>query len=168
VFNRLIIGPNNSGKSVMAEEMLERAFKTIGYFATLPNANQYRAKIDEHQSRRGVAWLLYEATAIPDRDIEGLIQLFEQSDAVLIDGLSIFLQRSFFSYSNAAVTSYEQYISFLLNFESTIKHNNWIIVDTLHSLEDESLVVSACLMLQEQIKNIINDTTKVLLMGKRS
>lgn len=87
----LIIGPNASGKSLMAERAIEVACARPLYLGTLPLTPPHLARIATHRERRDGRWTLIEELTPQPESIGHLEQRLEKADGFLLDGLSSLL-----------------------------------------------------------------------------
>jgi adenosyl cobinamide kinase/adenosyl cobinamide phosphate guanylyltransferase len=90
---RLITGPNDSGKSVFAEELFSRAPGPKRYLATLPDLAQHAERIQRHQLRRPDDWVVHELSGFLQDDVACFRACVRERAAVLLDGFSIYLRR---------------------------------------------------------------------------
>lgn len=89
---RLIVGPPNTGKSLLAERLLTGTGKPLGYMATLPRMPSTAGRIARHAARRDGRWWLHEVGDDPLADMNWLGLLVEANRPVLIDGLSYWIE----------------------------------------------------------------------------
>lgn len=85
---KLIVGPPRSGKSEAAERSLLAHGENLGYIATLPTQPATIARIERHRARRNSRWRLVEVEVWSPVSREACLNLLQESDAVLLDGLS--------------------------------------------------------------------------------
>lgn len=94
---QLILGGARSGKSSFAEQQAQSLAQkngfTLHYIATaLSSDDEMTERIEHHQARRGVEWILHES---PYQLCEKLPQ-FTPTDVVLIDCLTLWLNNQIF------------------------------------------------------------------------
>ena len=85
---KLIVGPPRSGKSEAAERSLLGHGANLGYIATLPRHPATITRIERHRARRNSRWRLVEVEIWSPVSREACLKLLQESDAVLLDGLS--------------------------------------------------------------------------------
>ncbi|MGV6840675.1 MAG: bifunctional adenosylcobinamide kinase/adenosylcobinamide-phosphate guanylyltransferase [Planktomarina sp.] len=84
----LILGGVSSGKSVFAETLIEQMGRPMTYVATAQAwDDEMRAKLRDHQARRGAQWETVEAPY----DLAGALQNVPTGHAVLIDCITMWL-----------------------------------------------------------------------------
>ena len=164
-----ILGPNNCGKSLYAEEMLNGQYIAKGYFATLPDKSQFQRKISEHAIRRDEQWNVYEAKYDMSKDMEKLKHLLEDNDVTLIDGLAVYVM-SLFKFSRAD-TNYNLavYFDFINAFEGLLSdhRNKWVIVDSIAWQRHQNSELVTCMeLLHDIVKNNVLSDENVILLGQ--
>ena len=122
----VIIGPNSSGKSSLAESIANRFEGVKYYFATLPINAAYKQKILDHRVRRSKDWITYEASFKPDRDLSVIASILDTGSPLLIEGYSAW--RFFSSLSFNETYSMSDLIELFSNSISP-----WIFVDSVQN-----------------------------------
>jgi adenosyl cobinamide kinase/adenosyl cobinamide phosphate guanylyltransferase len=132
----LVVGPNNSGKSELAEQLAARSEPPVCYLATLPALAIHRQKIRMHQSRRPSCWRTLElrARAAPDR--KTLASISERT--ILLDGLGIYVRR-LCERQCSSVTQRILKSQLLPSLFRLASDNRHLIVVTVPTLPEESL-----------------------------
>ena len=87
-FKILLLGGARSGKSALAERLcLASALRPVYLATAKPFDADFRARIEAHQARRGLAWQLIEAP----HDPAAVLLEAAASDCVLLDSVTVWL-----------------------------------------------------------------------------
>ena len=133
----VVLGPNKSGKSLFAEKLLAEVTGPKCYVATLPPLLIHRARIRKHQQRRPPDWELVELVGEFAYDTVQLRGVKPKIKGILLDGLSVYLERALPDpIANPMIWS-QRIIRWLIN--SVILKDGYSIIVDCHPISIEAL-----------------------------
>jgi adenosyl cobinamide kinase/adenosyl cobinamide phosphate guanylyltransferase len=90
----IVRGPAECGKSLLAEQALQRHEGNLEYLATLERSEQNNSTIRRHEERRDARWMVHELLGEPERDLAMLDRVLRESNKpLLFDGFATVLAR---------------------------------------------------------------------------
>jgi len=105
----LVTGGARSGKSEFAEQLLDSLHGVKGYIATAEVSDREMSyRIEKHRVRRNASWKTFE---IPYELSAHLTAVFDRTDVVLLDCISIYINNLLFKYKSLDITDWEKIVT---------------------------------------------------------